>query len=749
MSFSPFLPPCRMVVLANGAPAAVVEEAVRRLLADRSLAGQIHVFGAAPPDAAIEERRLAWHGPAQDLLQALRMLQQEVAPESRAVSGTGEVGDIAWIVAGTWAPTGWQVPLQRLLHAEPAIGTASPLCIDDELYSPLQRIRGRIAEPSDLARWLASNMALSPVEQPAPLYWCGALRGDAAGALLAGAGLLPDSDAADWPAMITEAGFLHVACPAALARAPAADATATKTVPGAEQRMSSLLASRSHWGGTDSLAWLRHRVTEAMPEILHQSGGQRPAEATAVRLHIAHSWGGGLSTWINDFSDADRRGENLVLRSVGVIGAYGQRVALYRNDDSVRPLRFWELALPIHASVISHLQYRNVLREIISDFGVNAIVVSSLIGHSLDALRTGLPTVVVAHDLFPFCVAIFGHFDGECTGCSSERLSQCIESNPGHRFFEGVKAQDWTALRRAFSSVVNQRQIPVIAPSRSAAKRWTTLMPELDRARISVIPHGIKLPPAVAFDPPTEGPLRLLKLGRLSVEKGGDLLKPALTELSGFAHITLLGCGEDALRFKQMPGVTAIAHFNREDLPALIAQARPHLGLQLSTVAETFSYTLTEMWHCGVPVLACRIGSLAERIEEGVNGFLVEPTREQLLTRLKELAGRRDDLATIRRNLLGSPQRTSTDMVDDYVRLLPALGGDVVHRPPRQIPSAAPKAADVIAQPVRTLSVDPQVRYMEAFRAFVRYTLTKAAHSPRLPSFLRGTFLALDRRIAR
>jgi hypothetical protein len=53
------------------------------------------------------------------------------------------------------------------------------------------------------------------------------------------------------------------------------------------------------------------------------------------------------------------------------------------------------------------------------------------------------------------------------------------------------------------------------------------------------------------------------------------------------------------------------------------------------------------------------------------------------------------------------------------------------------------------AAPVRILSVDPQVRYMEALRAFARYTLGKAAHSPRLPSFLRGAFIALDRRMAR
>jgi glycosyltransferase involved in cell wall biosynthesis len=744
--FAPFLPPCRTLVLGNGAPAEALAETVNRLLADRALVEQIDVFGATP-ERLPDSRRVRWHAAAADLLQALRSLQSSLRAETDGGRDGVATADVAWIVAGTWAPAGWQTMLQRLLHAEPAIGTASPLCINDNLYSPLQRSRGRTADPAALARWLQVNVALSPVEQPVPLRWCGALRADAVSALLAApprAG--EDGSEADWAGAVTRTGFLHVACPATVVRAPedgARTAAAQREPPD-----SSLLASRQLWGSADSLAWLRLRVAEAMPEILEESATVETG-ATAVRLHVAHSWGGGLSTWIGDFCAADRSGVNLVLRSVGVIGAYGQRLALYSSDDGVRPLRFWELALPIHATAISHLQYRNVLREIIAEFGVNSIIVSSLIGHSLDVLRTGLLTVAVAHDLYPFCVAIFGHFDGECMRCGADRLAQCIERNAGHRFFDGVRAGDWEALRHAFLDEVNTRRIPLVAPSQSTAQRWATLMPELDRARISVIPHGIALPPAVDFDTPEGGPLRLLKVGRLSAEKGGELLKPMLTELTRFAHITLLGCGEDAIRFAHLPGVTAIAHFNRQELPALIAEIRPHLGLQLSTVAETFSYTLTEMWHCGVPVLACRLGSLAERVEEGVNGFLIEPTREALYARVKELAARRDDLARMRRRLLQTRQRTTAEMVEDYFRLLPALVGDAP--PPavdqeREPPTALPAMA---AAPVRILSVDPQVRYMEALRAFARYTLGKAAHSPRLPSFLRGAFIALDRRMAR
>ena len=60
-------------------------------------------------------------------------------------------------------------------------------------------------------------------------------------------------------------------------------------------------------------------------------------------------------------------------------------------------------------------------------------------------------------------------------------------------------------------------------------------------------------------------------------------------------------------------------------LPALVARIAPDAALLLPTVAETFSYTLSELRSLGVPVIATRVGALAERIRDGIDGFLVDP----------------------------------------------------------------------------------------------------------------------------
>jgi len=507
---------------------------------------------------------------------------------------------------------------------------------------------------------------------------------------------------------------------------------------------STLLAARGHWRTAHPLSGLRWSVANAAlakDALPRRDTAQASGTPAAVRLHVAHSWGGGLSTWVKDFCDADEGAENLVLRSIGVVGAFGQRLALYRGSESVEPLRVWELSLPIHASAIAHLQYRKVLDEIAGDFGVDCVIVSSLIGHSLDALRTGLPTVLVAHDHYPFCVAIFAFHGGECRSCGRERLADCLARNPGHRFFEGADADDWLALRDAFCATVRERRVTLVAPSPSVRERWLALMPALADARFEVIAHGISLAPAVPFEPPRDGPLRLIKLGRLSMEKGGELLEAMLPELAGFAHLTLLGCGEDAVRLGRRPGVTAIAGFSRDELPALIAKARPHLGLQLSIVPETFSYTLSELWHCRVPVLASRIGSLADRIRDGENGYLVDTGRAAVLDRLRKIAAERDALAGMRERLMNSPVRTREQMVADYRALLPTG-----RRRRLAAASVAAAAMSTAGGPgtgriaLGPISVDPEVTYLQAARAFARYTLGKAAHSPRLPRALRRLF---------
>ena len=74
---------------------------------------------------------------------------------------------------------------------------------------------------------------------------------------------------------------------------------------------------------------------------------------------------------------------------------------LFAAIDDPEPVALWIFASPFEVTAASHGEYAAVVRQIIADYGVQAILVSSLIGHTLDVLTTGLPTDFIGHDYFP------------------------------------------------------------------------------------------------------------------------------------------------------------------------------------------------------------------------------------------------------------------------------------------------------------------------------------------------------------
>ena len=117
-----------------------------------------------------------------------------------------------------------------------------------------------------------------------------------------------------------------------------------------------------------------------------------------------------------------------------------------------------------------------------------------------------------------------------------------------------------------------------------------------------------------------------LYLGRLSPEKGAAWLAERWRPELG--RLVVAGDGPDA------PILRAAAHRSVEwrggvapqDVPGLLTQARALLVPSRSY--EGASRTLVEANAAGVPVIAGRIGSLVEHVENEVSGLLVDPTDE-------------------------------------------------------------------------------------------------------------------------
>ncbi len=485
----------------------------------------------------------------------------------------------------------------------------------------------------------------------------------------------------------------------------------------------------------------RHALTE-LSKRSEQPGTQ--VRCLPVRLHVGHSWGGGLGRWMEDFIAADTSHNHLVLRSVGDLTAFGQTIGLYRSMEMGFPVRSWTLSEPVTSMSLGSYEYRCIIDELISEYSVESLVISSLIGHSLDLLRSPLPTTVVLHDFFPFCPALYATFGSPCRSCTDREMRTCSRDNPLHSFFRWEKDDYWLAARSPFIELLMQEDITLVVPSHSVRERYRTLEPRLKEKPIHVIPHGLNetfaasLVQAPVPREPDER-LRLVVLGRLTAEKGLDILASILGEISAYADVLLLGVGESGAQFESMPGVAVIESFNRDDLGELLRESKPDLGLLLSVVPETFSYTLSELWAAGIPVLATRLGAFVDRVEEGDNGWLVEPEATAVLEQLGVLRDQRNLLLLARQRLLQRPVRTSGEMFEAYAALESSPELIPLNRYKRARRSYGnPYALKGADKQGEALHINHQLPYRKVLADFLDYTGRKVAQTPRLPSWIRG-----------
>jgi len=399
-----------------------------------------------------------------------------------------------------------------------------------------------------------------------------------------------------------------------------------------------------------------------------------PAHGTT--LHIAHSWGGGVWRWIEDFAAGDAERNHLVLVADsdddGLI--CGRGLTLYAAGPGRAPIRELALAPRVEITAREHAGYRARLEAVIERFSVERIVVSSLIGHSLDALATGLPTLVMLHDFFPLWPLFEDDPDRWLEAADGDaaaaRAAALAASNVTARFAER-RPEAWNRLAAAWLERVAAPGVVLAAPAQHVIDRVRRLagQPKLVIARV---PHGFR-----GFDgtleratEPAAGPLHLVIPGRLNAGKGRELLAAALPKLAGRVRLTALGCGRDAIPLMGQAGIDLITDYDRDALPEFIATLQPHGALLASTVPETWSYTLSEMRALGLAPLATRVGSFAERIEDGVDGVLFAPEPEALVEAVERFVDRPEALAALA--AAATPDSSVAAMAKRLNALLPA-----------------------------------------------------------------------------
>lgn len=152
-------------------------------------------------------------------------------------------------------------------------------------------------------------------------------------------------------------------------------------------------------------------------------------------------------------------------------------------------------------------------------------------------------------------------------------------------------------------------------------------------SRVTVIPYGVDLErfhPA-AQSPSSDARLHLLFVGRINQRKGIKYLLEALRLLPpGLVRLTVCGRVVDGLEmFEPFADQVVIRpSVSEAELTAAYQQADLFV---FPSIAEGFGQVLLEALACGLPILSTTHTAAPDLITEGVEGFMVEPGRADLL----------------------------------------------------------------------------------------------------------------------
>lgn len=263
--------------------------------------------------------------------------------------------------------------------------------------------------------------------------------------------------------------------------------------------------------------------------------------------------------------------------------------------------------------------------------------------------RAGVPCVMTLHDYKLACPSyqLLDH-GSLCEACVTGGPWQAAR----RRCKDGSLAASSLLALETWLHRVSRAYSPVdvfISPSRFLADVMVRagVFPE----RMRVINHFVELtPPATSSDG-----RRLVFAGRLSAEKGVDVLIEAMSMAGTQARLDIAGDGPERARLEALASrhamgsrITFHGRLAKPELTRLMN--RSTASVVPSRWHENQPMTVLESFAAGVPVIATSLGGLPELVRDGVDGWIIPPEDPVALARAIDCA-LSDPLGTARRGL--------------------------------------------------------------------------------------------------
>lgn len=314
-----------------------------------------------------------------------------------------------------------------------------------------------------------------------------------------------------------------------------------------------------------------------------------------------------------------RGGEDVVAEAeISLLRENGHEVQTYsRHNNAIESMP----RVAVAQETLWSLRTMDDLGRCVNTFNPDLIHVHNtfpLVSPSLfwAAARKGLPVVQTLHNFRLLCPqAMFlrnNQVCEDCLGTSPWRgvVRKCYRDSTA----QSAVLVSMLTLHRALGTY-RHKVTRYIALNRFCRDKFVD--GGLPRERISIKPNFVDSP--VLIDTPRAGGLFV---GRLSQEKGTDVLLGALERLPG-KIIDVIGEGPERERMQMHARLRSLGVKARSEIMEHMQRAS-YLVVP-SIWYETFGLVLVEAFACGLPVIATRLGAMQELIDDGRTGLLFDP----------------------------------------------------------------------------------------------------------------------------
>jgi glycosyltransferase involved in cell wall biosynthesis len=291
--------------------------------------------------------------------------------------------------------------------------------------------------------------------------------------------------------------------------------------------------------------------------------------------------------------------------------------------------------------------WKDGLRDLAHAVGPDVIHVHHVGGFGVSALgvlgRLGLPMVVTLADYWLLCPGTQRRCGGDLRACATG----CFDGRWAASVVPGLAMTYLAARRRAVRRFIDHARPTLAAISESTRATFECEGFPADllvNRPWGIVSSGTRPANADRFEGSNRP--RIGYLGTLRPHKGCHVLIDAFRRLDRPGSLHILGHGDPsyigALRERAV-GLDVHFHgrYENEDVGEVLE------GLDLIVIPsvweETYCLVFQEAMAARRPVIATRVGGLADRVVDGVNGFLVPPDNvEAMASRLAEVLGNLD-----------------------------------------------------------------------------------------------------------